>query len=249
MGDIIFKISQKTTLTFLVVLFIVLIGIGVVAFGTTNPSDFGHSLGELDLGPINVLGDFVAIGVEVPTAKVHIQAADPEGVPTLMLVAASNGEIATNAGEALRFGHWDGSVFSEAMKIGGDGNVRFQGSISFKCPPDTTRIGMWCIDNVASRGKMGAAHRACDDRGMIVCPGGAIALCDFLETETSECKIATDAHEGDHLSDDIFTSDHVGAVTKSHLSNILCFKGQGNKIKDCTNDETANYFCCSLALT
>jgi hypothetical protein len=45
----------------------------VIAYGGNQPSVVGHSVGELDLGPITVSGDKVGIGTTEPESPLHIE--------------------------------------------------------------------------------------------------------------------------------------------------------------------------------
>jgi hypothetical protein len=72
-----FNISNKLAFTLMVVLSIVLLGIGVYAWGGTNPPVIGHSAGELDLSAgVNgnaIFNGNVGIGVSNPgTARLNV---------------------------------------------------------------------------------------------------------------------------------------------------------------------------------
>lgn len=63
---------------------------------------------------INFKDCFVGINTDTPTALLHI-VTDTATVPTCVLDAGSNGELATSSGTAFRAGHWDSgtSTFTE----------------------------------------------------------------------------------------------------------------------------------------
>ena len=72
------RMTKRAFYTFVILLIIlgVGIGVGVYAFGTNNPSDFGHSAKELNLsdgveGNAVFLGN-VGIGVSNPTVRLEV---------------------------------------------------------------------------------------------------------------------------------------------------------------------------------
>jgi hypothetical protein len=53
--------SNKIFYTILLISIVILLGVGVYAYGTSNPSSFGHSIDELDFnGDLEVNGDIFA---------------------------------------------------------------------------------------------------------------------------------------------------------------------------------------------
>jgi len=68
--------TDKATYTLITAVFILIIGVSVFAFGTSIPSDIGHSAGELDLST-GVSGNAifngnVGIGTSNPQEKLHV---------------------------------------------------------------------------------------------------------------------------------------------------------------------------------
>lgn len=65
------------------------------------------------------------------------------------------------------------------------------------CPPDMTRIGASCIDDVASGPhEFDAALAACHDVGKDLCSLERLVACDRIEPEDSECTTATKGSGG-----------------------------------------------------
>ncbi|MDP6586132.1 MAG: hypothetical protein QF535_15890, partial [Anaerolineales bacterium] len=65
-------IPNKVFFLLLTITITIIVGLGVLAFGTTDPTTFGHDAGELDLGPITISGDNVGIGTTTPAHKFQI---------------------------------------------------------------------------------------------------------------------------------------------------------------------------------
>ena len=68
--------TNRAIYTFVAFIFILIIGVGVYAFGTSTPSTFGHSGSELDLSSgVNgnaIFNDNVGIGTSNPQVKLDV---------------------------------------------------------------------------------------------------------------------------------------------------------------------------------
>tara|TARA_Y100000310_G_scaffold231839_1_gene234560 strand:+ start:4438 stop:5244 length:807 start_codon:yes stop_codon:yes gene_type:complete len=125
------EVSKKVFFLFLSTFTILILGLGTLAFGTSDPSTFGHDVGELDLGPITIVGDQVIIGQSNPIqfSKLTTVGNDPIAVTSTVvnegggqvanyLVRKSNGVTNSRFGwyippgteDVLRLYHGDGST-------------------------------------------------------------------------------------------------------------------------------------------
>ena len=68
--------TNRFLYTFVAFIFILIIGVGVFAFGTFTPSTFGHSASELDLSSgvsgNAIFNDNVGIGTSTPQVKLDV---------------------------------------------------------------------------------------------------------------------------------------------------------------------------------
>ncbi|MDP7323733.1 MAG: hypothetical protein QF632_03150 [Candidatus Woesearchaeota archaeon] len=131
---------------------------------------------------------------------------------------------------------------SSALDV--SGNVEIDGTIKWKCPPDTTRLGMWCVDNTARPvAAMGPAIDTCHALGRNVCGYEVMRACDTIAPVTSDCTVNTDA--GNPLVQ-ILTSSSIAVNSQSVLSHF-CYGGD-NIARICNNAAQEIYYCCSLAV-
>ena len=110
------QLSRKALYSIITFLLIIIIGMGVFAFGTSSPSTFGHSAGELDFSsgvPGNaIFNDNVGIGVLNPQAKLDINGEFKVNSTNIACDTTTEGSIRYNSvSNVMEF--CDGSTWAE----------------------------------------------------------------------------------------------------------------------------------------
>lgn len=123
-----------------------------------------------------------------------------------------------------------------------NGSVKSEGTVTWQCPPATTRYGPYCISsaNFGTR-NFGAAVRVCNDYGMEICPLKALILCDEMHQNV------TSGAGCDHRTDTpmvLWTSDVHPATsgTTSVFNHLACYVD--NLVQECENSDSNEFFCC-----
>ena len=137
-----------------------------------------------------------------------------------------------------------------AISQGTDDEITVSGSLSATCPPDTSRVGAWCITNeVGEKIYWKEAAENCHDRGMSICPLAALMTCDDIERDiASDCVEVTDSATW------LWTNQICAREDVNAFESIQAFGPQGQDgpdEADCGNatGQTMRYYCCTMGPT
>ena len=114
-----------------------------------------------------------------------------------------------------------------------------EGTVSWQCPSNMTRLGTWCIDNSTRSGTWPSATNYCHEQYKTLCPIEVLMMCDEIEPSTSDCDDETDS-SGLIWSWGTTYSDFGDSV----FSEIATFNGGDNLVDRASSSNTHNYFCC-----
>ena len=107
----------------------------------------------------------------------------------------------------------------------------------------TTRIGMWCVDNLIHLPSKNFADASaeCHDLGKSICPVEALMLCDVLDdalgTQAS-CTITTDNN-----TLRLWTGTYDASYVESVFQSIMVY-GEDNKVFQANLSEIYPFYCC-----
>jgi hypothetical protein len=109
------------------------------------------------------------------------------------------------------------------------------------CPPGSTPIGIWCVDDFRrSVQNFAGATETCDAEARTICPVEAMMACDLLNPTTSNCRIDTDT-PGTRLWTSTFD-----AAFDTKVFQAIAIYGGDEVIRPGNAGEFYPFYCCGV---